>query len=354
MGRGGGISRHEFKIKNEKVKIFERIISLENLFLAWQEFKKGKFRKPDIQEFEYNLEDNIFELYQELKTRAYQHSYYTSFYVHDPKLRRINKACVKDRVLHHAVFRVLYSIFDQIFIFDSYSCRIGKGTHLAVNRLQKFAEKVSCNSKNCFILKCDIKKFFDSVNQDVLISLIKNEVDDPAAIRLIGKIIKSFYALPNTGLPLGNITSQLFANIYLNELDQFIKHKLGVKYYIRYCDDFVILDGNKEYLEGLILKIDQFLKEKLKLCLHSDKVIIAKYHNGIDFLGYVSFPNHRLLRNKTQKRMFKKIKLSKEKLKQGLITKESFNQSLQSYYGILRHCNSHKLKMKLDNIRKNI
>lgn len=324
------------------------MISLENLFLAWQEFKKGKIRKPDVQEFEYNLEDNIFELHEKLKTKAYQHSYYTSFYVYDPKLRKINKACVKDRVLHHAVFRVLYPIFDPIFIFDSYSCRIGKGTHRAVNRLQSFARKVSeNNTRNCFISKCDIKKFFDSVSQDVLISLIESKIKDPAAIWLIGKIIKSFYALPNIGLPLGNITSQLFANIYLNELDQFIKHKLGVKYYIRYCDDFVILDGSQKYLEDLILKIDRFLKEKLKLSLHSGKVIIKKYHQGIDFLGYISFPYCRLLRTKTKRRMFKKIKLNKEKLKRGFIMKESFNQFLLSYYGILKHCNGLKLKTNI-------
>src|SRR3989344_2406155 len=140
--------------------IFEEIISLENLFLAWKEFKKGKSKKKDIQEFEFNLEDNLFQLHQELKDKIYRHSPYTAFYITDPKLRHIHKACVRDRILHHAVFRILYPIFDRQFIFDSYSCRLGKGTHRAITRLKSFCQKLSQNnSRNIFALKCDIKKF---------------------------------------------------------------------------------------------------------------------------------------------------------------------------------------------------
>jgi len=331
-------------------KIFHKIISLENLFLAWQEFRRGKRNKFDVQKFEYNLENNIFQLHQELKVNTYKHSNYKSFYIQDPKLRRIHKACVKDRALHHAIFRIFYPIFDPAFIFDSYSCRIQKGTHRAVNRLQECARKVSKNNtKNCYILKCDIKKFFDSIDHNILISLIEKKIKDKNAIRLIKEIIKSFSVLPNKGLPLGNITSQLFANIYLDELDQFIKHEFKVKYYIRYCDDFVILSDNRKYLERLILKINDFLKEKLKLSLHSDKISIRRYHQGVDFLGYVSFPYHRILRTKTKRRMFKKIEQRIEELKQGKISKESLNQTIQSYLGILKHCNSFKLKNGLLN-----
>ncbi len=329
-------------------KIFHKIISLENLFSAWDEFKKGKRKKLDVQEFEYNLEDNIFKLHQGLKDKTYCHSNYTSFYVNDPKLRHIHKACVKDRILHHAIFRVLYPISDSIFIFDSYSCRNGKGTHRAVNRLQKFARKVSRNNTQpCSILKLDVRKFFDSINHDILISLIEKRIPDKNAIWLIEKIIKSFSASINTGLPLGNITSQLFANIYLNELDRFVKHELRIKYYIRYCDDLAILSDNREYLEGLIPQINNFLKEKLKLSLHSDKIIIRKYHQGVDFLGYVSFPYHRTLRTKTRRRMFRKIGQRIKKLRKNEISEESFDQTLQSYFGILKHCNSFKIKKEL-------
>jgi len=317
--------------------------------LAWREFRCGKNKKPDVQQFEYNLEDNIFLLHQELKAKTYNHSNYISFYIHDPKLRNIHKACVKDRVLHHAVFRILYPIFDKSFISDSYSCRIGKGTHRAINRLQIFNKKVGKNNtKTCYILKCDIKKFFDSIDHNILISLIKKKIRDKNTNWLIEKVIKSFSVSPNKGLPLGNITSQLFANIYLNELDYFIKHNLRIKYYIRYCDDFVILEKDKKLLETLYFqKIDNFLKEKLKLSLHPDKINIKKYHQGIDFLGYVSFPYHKILRKNTKKRMFKRIKQKISKLKQGDISEESFNQTIQSYLGILKHCNGYKLKRKI-------
>jgi len=223
---GGGLKSQD---------IFDKIISLDNIFLAWKEFKRGKTNKIDVKEFEKNLKNNILELRAELQDKTYHHSNYFSFYVKDPKLRHIHKACVKDRVLHHAIFRILYPIFDKSFIFDSYSCRNNKGTHRAVNKLNDFARKVSRNNtKTCFILKLDVRKFFDSINQDILINLIKRKIEDKNAVWLIEKIVRSF----PKGLPLGNITSQLFANVYLNELDQFVKHKLKVKYYIRYCDDF--------------------------------------------------------------------------------------------------------------------
>jgi len=241
-----------------------------------------------------------------------------------------------DRVLHHAVFKALYHIFDKTFIFDSYSSRDEKGTHRAVNRLQEFFFKVSKNNtRTCFVLKCDIKKFFDSVDQEILITLIKKRVYDTSFMWLLEEIIKSF----SRGIPLGNVTSQIFANIYLNELDQFIKHTLKIRYYIRYCDDFVILSDKRIFLEEIVLQINEFLKINLKLLLHPNKIIIKKYHQGIDFLGYVSFPYHRILRTKTKNRMFKKIEIK--------IGEESFDQSLQSYFGILKHCNSYKLGKKV-------
>jgi len=336
---GGGVHSH---------KIFDQIISLENLFLAWKEFKRGKKNKPDVQEFEFNLEDNLFQLHRELKTKTYQHSNYTSFYVKDPKLRNINKAFVRDRVLHHAIFRILYPIFDESFIFDSYSCRLDRGTHKAVNRLEKFSRKLSKNNKNNFFcLKCDIRKFFDSVDQAFLLKLIKKKIQDNDTGWLIEKVIKSF---PN-GLPLGNVTSQLFANIYLNEFDQFVKHKLKARYYLRYCDDFIILWRDKRCLIKLIPLIDNFLKEKLKLSFHPDKIIVRKYHQGIDFLGYVVLPYYRVLRTKTKRRIFRKIRSKYSNLRLNLISQEFFNQSLQSYLGILKHCKGYKIKKRILNLK---
>jgi len=167
---GGGVNSHN---------VFEKIISLDNLFSAWKEFKKGKTSKSDVQEFEFNLEDNLFQIHEELKSKKYKHGLYASFYVRDPKLRHIHKASVRDRVFHHTVFRVLYQIFDKNFIYDSYSCRIGKGTHLAVNRLEQCIRKLSKNnSRNIYALKCDIRKFFDSVDKEILLELIKRKIKD--------------------------------------------------------------------------------------------------------------------------------------------------------------------------------
>lgn len=320
---GGGLYKH---------KIFDETISLENLFLAWKEFRRGKRKKPEVQQFEFNLEDNIFQLHNDLKSGEYQPRPYSSFYVCDPKRRHIHKADIRDRVLYQAVFRILYPIFDKGFIYDSYSSRINKGTHAAVNRLSAFLRKISQNNrKNVFALKCDISKFFDSIDHDILTALIKRKISDENCFGLIEKIIKSFEKEPGKGLPLGNVTSQLFANIYLNELDQFIKHKLKIKFYLRYCDDFVILDKSREYLDGLINETSGFLDENLKLKLHPRKIIICKYHQGVDFLGYVTRPYHRILRMRTKKRMFRRIS----------------KNNAPSYLGILKHSDGYKVERKI-------
>ncbi len=338
---GGGVNSHN---------IFERIISLENLFLAWKEFKKGKTSNRDIQEFTLYLEDNIFQLHEELKDRSYMHGAYTSFFVADPKLRHIHKASVRDRLLHHAVFRILYPIFDRNFIYDSYSCRVGKGVHRAVNRLERFIAKFSRNnSRLAYVLKCDIRKFFDSIDQGILIRIIDRKIKDEDARWLLSQIIESFSKTPDRGLPLGNVTSQVFANIYLNELDQFIKHTLKVRYSLRYCDDFIILGENRENLILTLKKVNNFLSENLKLSLHADKIIIKKHRRGIDFLGYVVLPHHRVLRTKTKRRVFIKMRQKIREYKSERISRITLEQSLQSYLGVLSHGNCYKLAEKLKN-----
>ncbi len=283
-------------------------------------------------------------MHQELKSKIYRHSPYYSFYVKDPKIRHIHKACVKDRVLHHAIFRILYPLFDKFFIFDSYSCRNEKGTHKAVKRLNVFLQKVSKNNtRQAHALKCDVKKFFDSIDQDILLGLVKSKIKDSNVMWLLEAIVRSF----EKGLPLGNVVSQLFSNIYLNELDQFVKHVLKVKYYIRYCDDFVIVEENREKFEYYVKEIDCFLKSKLKLTLHPNKIVVRKYHQGIDFLGYVSFPNHKIVRVKTKDRMLKNILAKIVLLKNKEISEGVFNKTLQSYLGVLTHCNSYELREEI-------
>jgi hypothetical protein len=199
----------------------------------------------------------------------------------------------------------------------------------------------------CYALKCDIKKFFANINHAILMRLISKKVDDPDVLWLINTIIGSYSNTPHIGIPLGNVTSQLFANVYLNQLDRFIKHDLRVEHYFRYVDDFVLLHQDRDYLEKLIDSIGNFLDRELKLRLHPQKVFIRKLKKGIDFLGYVCFPYCRLIRTKTKKRMFKKFHQRRAQLLGGERTDESFNQTLQSYLGLLKHANSYHLTKKL-------
>lgn len=334
--------------------VYSEITTLESLFQAWDQFIKGKKKKTDVLAFTIFLENNLFPLYESLKNKTYKHGGYQSFYVRDPKVRHISKAVVKDRVVHHLVSAILYKIFDSSFYMHSYSCRKEKGTHKAVEAFIKIGRKASKNnSSKCFVLKCDIKKYFATVDHKILKELLKRKVKDEELLWLLDEIINSWhseYTLDSNnpkGMPIGNLTSQLFANIYLDPLDRFVKHELKVEYYLRYADDFAILGESEEYLESLISKIEGFLKSDLKLSLHPDKIIIRDYYLGTDFLGYVIFPHFILPRTKTKKRLFKKIKLRIERFKQNEISAELLNQTIQSYLGYLSHSNAYELTEKL-------
>lgn len=241
-------------MKIKFIHSFEEIIGLENLLGAWKEFTKGKRGKRDVQEFSLQLMNNIFALHNDLSNHSYRHGDYQAFNICDPKPRNIHKAAVRDRLLHHAIYRELYPFFDKIFIADSYSCLINQGTHRAVNRFRKFAYRVSNNNtKTCWILKCDVEKFFANIDHGILLTILQKHIEDKNILWLLERVVQSFYAAePGIGLPLGNLTSQLFVNIYMNEFDQFVKHNLKAKYYIRYADDFVLLSESKEWLQKQI------------------------------------------------------------------------------------------------------
>ncbi len=317
---------------------YHYIISVDNLLDAWKEFLCGKRSRKDVQEFELNLMANILALHRDLVNKTYRHSPYHAFNIFDPKPRSIHKASVRDRLLHHAIYRALYPFFDRTFIADSYSCRINKGTHKAINRFRELASKESKNNtKTVWVLKCDIKKFFASIDQAVLLDIVNQYIPDNDICWLISKIVISFYSTEKgKGLPLGNLTSQLLVNIYMNEFDQFAKHQLKVKYYIRYADDFVILSENKIWLESILPQIKDFLENNLKLQLHPDKVYIKTIASGVDFLGWVHFFNHRILRTVAKRRMFRNIKIKKGK-----------EETIQSYLGLLSHGNAKGLEQKI-------
>jgi len=319
------------------IHTFEDIIGLENLLEAWGEFVKGKRGKHDVQEFSLHLMDNILKLHAELLHHTYRHGGYQAFNICDPKPRNIHKAEVRDRLLHHAIHRKLYPFFDKIFIPDSYSCRIGKGTHKALNRFRSFAYKVSKNNTRvCWVLKCDIKKFFANINHTTLMKILQKYIRDKDIIWLLKEVVESFSTgRINIGLPLGNLTSQLFVNVYMNEFDQFAKHKLKGRYYIRYADDFVLLLENKELLEKQVSSIRIFLKENLSLELHPHKVSIKALTSGIDFLGWVHFPDHRVLRTQTKRRAIRRVR------------EHPISETVNSYLGLLRHGNAHKVQLEI-------
>ena len=303
---------------------------------AWGEFLNGKRGRRDVQLFGISLMGNLLNLHYDLLYHKYNHGGYKAFKVFDPKIRDIHKANVRDRLLHHAIYRKLYPFFDKIFIFDSYSCRLNKGTHKAVSRFNKFFLKISKNNtKNCWVLKGDIRKFFASIDHQVLLGILNEYIADENIICLLQNIIYSFQVKKGKGLPLGNLTSQLFANIYLNIFDQFIKHKIKAKFYIRYADDFVIMSDNKEWLENKINPIKEFLFLNLKLEIHPQKTFVKTVSSGLDFLGWINFPEYKVLRRSTKRRMIYKLKESNKK------------DSLNSYLGLIKHGNSYKLKLMI-------
>ncbi|PWB39004.1 MAG: hypothetical protein C3F02_01185, partial [Parcubacteria group bacterium] len=313
---------------------YDYIISLENLLAAWQEFLFGKRQRQDIQKYGSDLMANIIKLHNELNNFTYQHSGYEAFKISDPKPRDIHKATVKDRLLHHAIYRQLYPFFDKTFIADSYSCRNNKGTHKAINRLRTMARKVSQNNtKTCWVLKCDIKKFFANIDHDILKDILAKYMPDEDIVWLLNKVIDSFEVNPGKGLPLGNLTSQLFVNVYMNEFDQHVKHKLRQKYYIRYADDFVFLSDDQHELLGIVKPIHDFLNEKLKLQIHPQKISLSTLTRGIDYLGYVNFPHHRVLRTKTKNRALRLVN----------------SKNLSSYLGVCKYAKTLILQQQLVN-----
>ena len=293
---------------------------------------RGKRKRKDVAKFSLNLLDNILMLHQELVDKTYCHGSYHAFKINDPKPREIHKASVRDRLLHHAIYRILYPYFDKKFIFDSFSCRRNKGTHRAMNRFREYGRIVSRNhTRTAWVLKCDIKKFFANIDHDILKDILARNISDLNILWLLHQIIGSF----PKGLPLGNLTSQLLVNVYMNEFDHFAKRDLKIEYYIRYADDFLILHEDRKYLEKILLKVSGFLETRLKLSLHPDKVFIKTLASGVDFLGWVHFPKHRVLRTATKRRMGKRLEKNKSP------------ETINSYLGLLKHGNTHNLKKEI-------
>ncbi len=330
--------------------LYPKIYSFENLKLAHKKAKKGKTSKKYVLGFEEDLENNLLKLQEELINETYEPSPLKTFIIHDPKLRKISKSEFKDRIVHHALVNVIEPIFDKIFICDSYANRKDKGTLNALLRLKYFIRKTSKNNhRKVYFLKADIKHYFETINREILINIIKKKIKDENVLLLTKKIINNVAiggGRPEKGMPLGNLTSQFFANVYLNELDYFVKHELKIKYYIRYVDDFVILNDNKEILEFYKQEINNFLKNNLKIELHNEKSRIMQLKQGIDFLGFRHFYYYSILKKNKRRFLREKINLIIKEYKE-TNNYERLMQKLEAILAHVENCDSFNLRKKL-------
>lgn len=297
--------------------LYEKICSMGNLTLAWRKARKGKTQRFDVRDFEENLEKNLLALHSELVRGDYMPRNLTTFVLRDPKTRVISKSDFRDRIVHHALINVIGEIFEKGFIYDSCANQKKKGNLFALQRFDTFQRKVTCNfSCSGFCLKADIKHYFQEIDHTILIRILCRKIDDEKVLLLIEKILNNTNSgvqrerdITFRGMPLGNLTSQFFANVYLNELDYFIKHVLKVKYYLRYVDDFVLLHHSQKQLENWKIFIEIFLAQQLKLCLHPHKSRIISLYRGVDFIGFRNYKKWKLLRKRNIRNMRRKIGL---------------------------------------------
>lgn len=305
------------------------MITQVDILKAYKKFIESKSKKLDVVNFNIKIEEKLVSLFQDIANNRYCHGGYEKFYLYDSKKREIHKASVRDRIVHQLVYDYLVSIYDRIFYFHSYAARREKGIHKAVAAFQKMAYDASRGFTNqVFILKLDVIKFFANIDKARLFQSIKAKAADMQYLKLIEEIIFSYQPHLSAGIPLGNLTSQIFANIYLNELDYFIKQKLNIKHYIRYMDDLLIVSANKGALSDYQRLVDEFLRDELKLELHPSRQ--WGMSQGVDFLGFVICKHHTVLRPKTKRRM---LRLAN-------------NRNLPSYLGLLSHCQSYELRKK--------
>ena len=329
--------------------LYSKLCSYENLELAWKRARKHKTLKPYVVEFEKNFKENLLMLRTELLLHSYRPLPLKKFILRDPKTRVISKSDFRDRIVHHAICNVIEPLFDNSFIHDSYANRKGKGVLKAINRFDYFNRKCSQNYRRpCFVLKADIKHYFDTVDHEILISILERKIMDARVIWLIRVILSNHKTRERgKGMPLGNLTSQFFANVYLNELDQYVKHFLKAKHYIRYVDDFVILNSSKIMLACYKHDINNFLNYRLALDLHPEKSKIVLSSQGICFLGFRNYDHHKLLKKSNLRKIRNKILNLKKVSDSG---QECYGLAFATIRGWLAYsktANSYSLRQKI-------
>lgn len=321
--------------------LFSKIIEKDNIYLAHYKARKGKRWQDTIKRFEDNLDENITQIQESLVGKTFTTSKYTQETIYEPKERLIYKLPFNpDRIVQHAIMNITEPIWDALMIYDSYSCRKGKGIHAASKRTSEFIRRVNPG----YCLKMDIRKFYPSISHDILFNIVQQKIKCHDTLNLVEDII---YSMPGSkNIPIGNYTSQWFGNLYMNELDQFLKHEHKVKYYIRYCDDFIILHQDKKYLHKLASIIEEFIDQKLDMDLSKNDVFPISH--GIDFVGYRHFLNYILVRKSTAKRVKQRLQNLPNRLLTGEVTKEQYRSTIASTLGWLQWANSYNLRQYLN------
>jgi len=330
--------------------IYSKIVSKENLYRAAYTASRGRRYKAAAANFNFFLEQEIDSLWKELSTKTYRHGKYRTFTIYEPKERKIAAAPFRDRVVHHAVHGILEPLIDKEFIYDSYACRKGKGTHKAVGRVQSFLKL------NEFCFHGDIRKYFPSIDHDILKDIVRRRIEDKDLLWLLDGIIDSAVTLTQCellsyeyakALPLGNLTSQFFANLYLNELDYFVKFDLREKHYLRYMDDFLVFGNSKEKLQEMKNKVRMFLEKMLNLDLHEGKSQIYKASKGVKFLGFRMFKNYRKLASNNVRNLKKRLKRFDYLLSKGKIGEEEIKDSIRCWVAHSKYADTKALRLRM-------
>jgi len=325
--------------------LYGRICSFENLLVASRKAERGKRARPDVYEFNRRLEENLTCLKRELERETWEPGPYREFYVQEAKRRLISAAPYRDRVVHHALCNVIEPLFDRTFIFDSYACRKGKGTHAAADRYTEFSRRAR------YALKCDISRYFASIRHDVLFGQLARKIADRKALWLCEQIIRSrgdegLLWPSGCGIPIGNQTSQFFANVYLNGFDHWMKENVGCRFYIRYVDDFLVLSNDKKWLHSLIPRIEEKLGGAA-LVLHPRKRTVAPVTEGCDFMGYRIWPSHRRLRAANGYRFQRRLKAMGKDYRSGETSLQEVNARIMSWIGHASHADTWRLRCAL-------
>ena len=324
---------------------FDKYLTYEKLLEAHQKAKKGKNRKAELVKFNLKQEEYIMWLYTQLKNGTYKHGGYVEFYVTEPKLRKIEKSRYIDRIVHTWIAEnFLLKYFATQFISTSYACIKGKGTHRAAFCIQKYMRQAKQKWGSYYIIKTDVAKYFNSIDKRILLKILERKIKDPKLIWVINEIL--YAQKREKGLEIGNYTSQIFANIYLNEVDQYIKHQLKIKYYVRYLDDSVLIVKEKEEAKQVLELIRKFLKEKLDLEFN-DKTQIFKGQQGVNFCGYKINEYRLKIRDRGKRKLKLKIKKLKQKVKDGEITSKEAKRYLAGHMGYIKWANIYNLSNKL-------